>query len=69
MYFHVGGAKACTGGLVFSTAMSDDNFLVYLKKEGLKEVDCKKLSGKYIIFTGLCLTFRNYVCMGLKIKL
>ena len=29
----------------FSETMSDDEFVAYLKKEGLKEKDCSKLIG------------------------
>lgn len=38
-------ATAQVSGLEFSETMSDDEFLDYLKKEGLKEQDCSKLMG------------------------
>ena len=31
----------------FSETMSDDEFVAYLKKEGLKEKDCSKLIGMH----------------------
>ena len=33
--------------LKFTPAMSDDDFISYLKNEGLKEIDCSKLSGNW----------------------
>ena len=39
-----GGAEVCG----FSTSLSDDEFSALLRKEGLKEPDCKKLSGMYM---------------------
>ena len=41
-------AVAQVSGLEFSETKSDDEFLDYLKKEGLKERDCSKLMGMMI---------------------
>ena len=35
--------------LMFSPSMSRDDFLSYMKNDGLEEIDCLKLSGNWFI--------------------
>ena len=42
--------------------MSDDEFVAYLKKEGLKEKDCSKLEGMLTIHDHFILTI-IYTCI------
>ena len=39
---------SATHNLTFSSTMSDEDFFKWLRSKGIRDKDCKTLSGKYI---------------------
>lgn len=59
-------AEAASALLSFSEEMSDDEFLAFMKQEGLSDADCLKLKGKfyYNIYKNSCLKLKSELIQG-----